>query len=122
MPLEIFCPYVPDLAYSLPALGRSSGCGGLIGQRQRPTRPRLDACLYCQLTSFYGDLMARMTPDEANAVNILLGYLAGRDEDLPVPVVHALETLASRAHNRIQTGWDENAVRDHWPTAYVAES
>ena len=62
--------------------------------------------------------MARMTPGEANAVNVLLGYLAGQDTELPVPVVNALEILASRAHNRIQTGWDENAVRKQWPHAY----
>jgi hypothetical protein len=23
-----------------------------------------------------------------------------------------------RAHNRIQTGWDENAVRKQWPEAF----
>ena len=62
--------------------------------------------------------MARMTPGEANAVNVLLGYLAGQETELPAPVVHALEMLASRAHNRIQTGWDENAVRKQWPQAY----
>jgi hypothetical protein len=59
-----------------------------------------------------------MTPGEANAVNVLLGYLAGQGRELPVQVVHALEILASRAHNRIQTGWDENAVRKRWPHAY----
>ncbi len=62
--------------------------------------------------------MARMTPGEANAVNVLLGYLAGQAAEPPVPVVHALEILASRAHNRIQTGWDEHAVRKQWPHAY----
>lgn len=65
--------------------------------------------------------MARMTPAEANAVNVLLGYISGRDDTPPVPVVHALEVLANRAHNRIQTGWDENAVRAHWPHAFPPE-
>jgi hypothetical protein len=59
-----------------------------------------------------------MTPGEANAVNVLLGYPAGQETKMPIAVVHALEVLASRAHNRIQTGWDENAVRQHWPYAY----
>jgi hypothetical protein len=61
--------------------------------------------------------MARMTVGEANAVNIVLGYLCGLD-DPPDMVVHALETLASRAHNRLQTGWDELAVRRQWPAAF----
>ncbi|HZC52497.1 MAG TPA: hypothetical protein VE441_08380 [Mycobacterium sp.] len=61
-----------------------------------------------------------MTPGEANAVNVLLGYLAGQEAELPAQVVHALEILASRAHNRIQAGWDENAVRKQWPDAYEA--
>ena len=59
--------------------------------------------------------MARMTPEEANAVNVVISYLAGTGDRLPRQVVVALETLASRAHNRIQIGWDEHAVRKHWP-------
>jgi hypothetical protein len=59
-----------------------------------------------------------MTPKEATAVNVLLGYMTGKDERLPREVVLALETLASRAHNRLQTGWDEAAVRRQWPYAY----
>lgn len=59
--------------------------------------------------------MARMTPPEATAVNVLCSYLAGRPEAPPPPVVDALEILASRAHNRLQTGWDENTVRKQWP-------
>jgi hypothetical protein len=66
-------------------------------------------------------LMARMTPKEATAVNILLGYLAGKDERPPREVVLALETLASRAYNRLQAGWSESSVREHWPHAYEAE-
>ncbi len=62
--------------------------------------------------------MARMTPEEANSVNIVVSYLAGRGDDLPDEVVRSLETLASRAHNRLQTGWDEKAVRVHWPKAF----
>ena len=57
--------------------------------------------------------MARMTPEEANAVNVIASYLAGRTERPPREVVRGLERLASRAHNRIQTGWDEVAVREH---------
>ena len=63
----------------------------------------------------YPLLMARMTPEEANAVNVVCAYLAGSDDRLPASVVDALATLASRAHNRIQTGWDETAVHKQWP-------
>jgi hypothetical protein len=62
--------------------------------------------------------MARMTPTEATAVNVLLGYLVGKGEHLPVQVVRAMESLASRAHNRLQTGWDEHAMRRQWPYAF----
>lgn len=62
--------------------------------------------------------MARMTPQEATAVNVLLGYFAGKAEPPPREIVRALETLASRAHNRLQSGWDELAVRRQWPYAY----
>ena len=62
--------------------------------------------------------MARMTRDEANAVNVIASYLAGAVHDPPAEVVRALEVLANRAHNRIQTGWDEAAVRRQWPTAF----
>jgi hypothetical protein len=58
-----------------------------------------------------------MTPQEATAVNVVLGYLAAQ-EDLPEQVVKSLEILANRAHNRLQAGWDEHAVRRHWPRAY----
>lgn len=63
-------------------------------------------------------VMARMTPQEATAVNVLLGYLAAKEDRPPREVVRALETLASRAHNRLQTGWDETAVMKQWPHAY----
>jgi hypothetical protein len=59
--------------------------------------------------------MARMTPAEATAVNVVISYLAGKDDPMPRQVADALETLASRAHNRLQTGWDEVAVRTQWP-------
>ena len=62
--------------------------------------------------------MARMTPGEAAAVNILFGYLAGKDDQPPGEVVHALETLASRAYNRLQAGVSEDSVRRQWPAAY----
>ena len=65
-------------------------------------------------------LMARMTPKEATAVNVLLGYLAGKEDQPPREVVLGLETLASRAYNRLQTGWSETSVREQWPHAYTA--
>jgi hypothetical protein len=61
--------------------------------------------------------MARMTPAEANATNVICSHLAGTTS-VPDEVARALEVLASRAHNRIQTGWDENAVRRQWPSAF----
>ena len=61
--------------------------------------------------------MARMTPAEATAVNIVISYMAALD-DPPDRVVQALHVLASRAHNRLQTGWDETAVQRHWPKAF----
>jgi len=65
--------------------------------------------------------MARMTPQEATAVNILLGYFAGRPELPPREIVRSLEILANRAHNRLQGGCDEVAVRRQWPYAYADE-
>jgi hypothetical protein len=62
-----------------------------------------------------------MTPKEATAVNVLLGYMVGKEERLPREVVLALETLASRAFNRLQAGWSESAVRQQWPHAYKDE-
>jgi hypothetical protein len=62
-----------------------------------------------------------MTPQEATAVNILLGYFAGRPELPPREIVRSLEILANRAHNRLQGGWDEVAVRRQWPYAYEDE-
>jgi len=64
-----------------------------------------------------GSHRARMTTEEANAVNIVLGYMAGQEEP-PAMVVRALEQLARRAHNRLQSGWDEQAVRQQWPRAF----
>ena len=60
-----------------------------------------------------------MTPAEATAVNVIASYLAGRGDALPAEVARALETLASRAHNRLQTGWEETAVRRQWPQAFT---
>lgn len=66
--------------------------------------------------------MARMTPAEATAVNILCSYVAGQGGQIPDEVARALETLASRANNRLQTGWNESAVRKQWPQAFPATS
>ena len=66
----------------------------------------------------YGALMARMTPEEATAVNVLCSYVAGLSQPIPDQVAKGLETLASRAHNRLHTGWDENAVRKQWSAAF----
>ena len=62
--------------------------------------------------------MARMTPKEATAVNTLFGFLVGIDEEIPPAIAEAMEVLASRAHNRLQAGVDENAVRAQWPAAF----
>jgi len=51
----------------------------------------------------------------------VLGYLVGKGYQPPSQAVKSLEMLASRAHNRIQTGWDEAAVRRQWPYAYDDE-
>ena len=59
--------------------------------------------------------MARMTPSEAAAVNTLFGFLIGIDREIPPAVAQAMATLASRAHNRLQAGVDEHAVRAQWP-------
>ncbi|MGO4249498.1 hypothetical protein AB4Y87_19970 [Paenarthrobacter sp. RAF54_2] len=63
-----------------------------------------------------------MTPKEATAVNVLLGYFAGRSEQPPAEIVRSLETLANRAHNRLQAGWNETAVRQQWPYAFQLET
>lgn len=63
--------------------------------------------------------MARMTPAEATAVNTLFGYLAGQDPPPPAQVIRSLETLASRAHNRLQTGVSEDSVREQWPAVFA---
>ncbi|MCR1785286.1 hypothetical protein KVF89_22290 [Nocardioides carbamazepini] len=62
--------------------------------------------------------MARMTPAEATAVNVLFGYLVGQPDEPPAAVVRAMETLASRAHSRLQAGVSEVTVRKQWPSAY----
>jgi hypothetical protein len=63
-----------------------------------------------------------MTPKEATAVNVLLGYLVGKGERPPREVVLALETLASRAHNRLQVGWSEVGVQRQWPEAFEPDA
>lgn len=63
--------------------------------------------------------MARMTPKGATAVNTLLGYMAAKDDHPPKEIVLALETLASRAFNRLQAGWSETSVREQWPYVHV---
>ncbi|WP_344066942.1 hypothetical protein [Terrabacter lapilli] len=62
--------------------------------------------------------MARMTPSEAAAVNVLISYIAGKDPNPPPEVVRSLRILASRAYNRLQGGWHEDAVQKHWPYAF----
>jgi hypothetical protein len=59
-----------------------------------------------------------MTPKEATAVNTLLGYMAAKEDRPPQEIVFALETLASRAFNRLQAGWSEASVRAQWPHAF----
>ena len=66
--------------------------------------------------------MARMTPAEAAAVNVLVGFFVGQPSDPPREVVLALETLASRAHNRLQAGVSSDTVRAQWPQHFVLAS
>lgn len=62
--------------------------------------------------------MARMTPSEAAAVNVVVSYILGADPTPPAEVVRSLHTLASRAYNRLQGGWHQDAVRAQWPYAF----
>jgi hypothetical protein len=62
--------------------------------------------------------MTRMTPGEVTAVTILFGYPSGKEEQPPQGVVLALETIASQAHNRLQTVVSELSVRRQRPSAY----
>ena len=66
--------------------------------------------------------MARTTPAEAAAVNVLVGYFVGQPSDAPREVVLALETLASRAHNGLQAGVSEASVRAQWPQLFAPSS
>jgi hypothetical protein len=58
--------------------------------------------------------MAGMTDYEATAVNVVISYLAGRNESLPDEVITSLAILAKRANGRLQSGWSGDAVRAHW--------
>ena len=53
--------------------------------------------------------MARMTPGEAAAVNVLVGFFVGQASDPPREVVLALETPASRAQP--PSGWSLRSIR-----------
>jgi hypothetical protein len=64
--------------------------------------------------------MPGFNDQEATAVNVILGYLAGKGDDLPNEVVRSLETLANRAYNRRNAGWSEKSVREQWPSAFEA--
>jgi hypothetical protein len=44
--------------------------------------------------------MARMTDYEATAVNVVISYLAGRNEPLPDEVITSLAILTERAQRR----------------------
>ena len=55
-------------------------------------------------------------------MNVLLGYFAGMPELPPREIVRSLEILANRAHNRLQAGWDDVAVRRQWPAEYEDEA
>ena len=67
----------------------------------------------------YGEGMARMTPAEATAVNNIISYVAAKDPTPPAEVVRSLQVLASRAYNRLQSGWHEDAVKRQWPHAFA---
>jgi hypothetical protein len=62
--------------------------------------------------------MAHMTPSEGAAIDTVISYIASRDPDPPTEVVRALHALASTSSGRPQGGWDEHAVRRHWPAAF----
>ena len=70
------------------------------------------------MRALYREHMARMTPSEAAAVNVIISYIAGKDPNPPTEVVRSLHILASRAYNRLQGGWHEDAVRKHWAYAF----
>lgn len=71
----------------------------------------------------YAALHGQDDAAEANAVNVIASYLAAQPTRPPEMVIQALWTSANRAHNRIQTGWDENAVARHWrPEASASQS
>jgi hypothetical protein len=74
------------------------------GRRSDPDKEEVARTLPTSGHALYGYLVARMTPQEATAVNVLLGYFAGRPELPPREIVRSLEILANRAHNRLQAG------------------
>jgi hypothetical protein len=63
--------------------------------------------------------MARMTPAEATAVNNVISYIVAKEPTPPAELVRSLYILASRAHNRLQGGWHEDAVKRQWPYAFA---
>lgn len=66
----------------------------------------------------YRVAMARMTPAEATAVNNVISYLVGTGNEIPDHVAQSLQILASRAYNRLQSGWHEDTVASQWPSAF----
>lgn len=114
-----FFPAHAGVPSNSPVVGSIAGTlSRLCGRVSFRTRVRCSEQLPKSEIALYGCLMARMTPQEATAVNILLGYFAGRPELPPREIVRSLEILANRAQNRLQGGWDEVAVRRQWPHAY----
>jgi hypothetical protein len=59
-----------------------------------------------------------MTPAEATAVNNVISYILAKDPTPPAELVRSLHILASRAYNRLQGGWHEDAVKQQWPYAF----
>lgn len=53
-------------------------------------------------------------------MNLIYGYIAAQD-DVPHEVARGLAALAFRAHNRLQSGVDENSVREQWPDAFKGD-
>jgi len=62
--------------------------------------------------------MAHLTPADAAAVNVLIDYIAGHDDDPPAEVVRSMLQLARGAHDHLQDGWEEDGVRERWAHAF----
>jgi len=60
-----------------------------------------------------------MESAEATAVNNVLSYIGAKGPSPPADLVRSLYIFASRAHNRLQAGWHEHAVKRQRPYAFA---